>query len=236
MPVYRRNVELHVAPALGRIPLRRLRVQQIEAFYDELLHPRDGREGMAPKTVYGIHLVIRGALGEAVRRGILTRNVALVVCAPRLRSIPKVEQEAWTAEELQAFLRAAAGHRLFAPLWLAAFTGMRHNELLGLRWDDLDETRRTLSINRGLIAIGYELDESRGKTAKRPTARRPRRQHRRRAPDLAALATHRAARRRHRAVRADVHRRSRRDHPTPRHLPDFRAHRAPRRREGDPTP
>ena len=162
---YRRNVELHVSPALGRIPLRRLRVQQIEAFYEELLHPRDGRDGMAPKTVYGIHLVIRGALTEAVRRGILTRNVALLAHAPSMRSIPKVEQQAWTAEELQAFLRAAAGHRLFAPLWLAAFTGMRRNEVLGLRWDDLDETKQTLSINRGLIAIGYELDESRGKTA-----------------------------------------------------------------------
>ena len=43
---------------------------------------------------------------------------------------------------------------------------MRHNELLGLRWADFDETRRTLSLNRGAIAIaiGYELEETRGKT------------------------------------------------------------------------
>ena len=33
--------------------------------------------------------------------------------APKLRAIPKVEQQAWTAQRLQQFLRAVAGHRLF---------------------------------------------------------------------------------------------------------------------------
>jgi integrase len=81
-----------------------------------------------------------------------------------LRSIPKVEQQAWTAEQLRTFLRAAAGHRLFPALWLSAMTGMRRSELLGLRWTEIDFDKATVSINRGLVAIGYELHESRGKT------------------------------------------------------------------------
>lgn len=161
---YRRNVERHILPSLGRIPLRRLRPHHLEALYSSLLH-RGDRTGLAPKTVYEIHLVIRGALTDAVRRGLVTRNVALIAHAPRMRAIPKVEQRSWTAEELQAFLRAAAGHRLFSALWAAAFTGMRRNELLGLSWDDLDIAKATLSINRGLVAIGYDLQETRGKTA-----------------------------------------------------------------------
>ena len=149
---YRRNVERHIVPALGRIPLRRLRPHHLEAFYATLLRG-DGRAALAPKTVYELHLVIRGALGDAVRRGLIARNVALVAHAPRMRAIPKVEQRSWTAEELQGFLRAAAGHRLFAALWTSAFTGMRRNELLGLCWEDLDTDKATLSINRGLVAI-----------------------------------------------------------------------------------
>lgn len=160
---YRRNVERHVLPALGRIGLRRLRPHHLEAFYDRLLHPVDGR-GLAPKTVYEIHLVIRGALNDAVRRGLVTRNIALVANALRLGSITKVEQRSWTTEELQAFLQTAAGHRLFPALWLSAFTGMRRNELLGLRWDDYDAARETVSINRGLVAVAYEVHETRGKT------------------------------------------------------------------------
>ena len=105
--------------------------------------------------MYEVHLVIRGALTDAVRRGLLSRNVALVAHAPRLRAVPKVEQQAWTADELKVFLRAAAGHRLFPAVWVAAVTGMRRNELLGLPWDDFDAAKATLSINRGLIAIGW---------------------------------------------------------------------------------
>lgn len=40
---YRHNVEGHIVPALGRIGLRRLRAHHLEALYDGLLHPRDGR-------------------------------------------------------------------------------------------------------------------------------------------------------------------------------------------------
>jgi integrase len=161
---YRRYVDKHVVPALGRIGLRRLRPHHLEALYDGLLHPRDGRAALSPKTVYEIHLIVRGALGEAVRRGLISRNVALVAQAPRLRSIPKIEPSSWTADELRAFLRAAAGHRFFAALWLGAFTGMRRGELLGLRWEDFDERAATLSVNRGIIAIDYEVHETRGKT------------------------------------------------------------------------
>jgi integrase len=161
---YRRNVERHVLPALGGIGLRRLRPDHLEALYGRLLHPRDGTVGLAPKTVYEVHLVIRGALADAARRGLVSRNVALAAHVPRRRSIPKVEQQAWTATELRTFLRAAPGHRLFPAFWVAALTGMRRNELLGLRWDDFDSVAATLSVNRGLIAVNYELHETRGKT------------------------------------------------------------------------
>lgn len=161
---YRRNIENHIVPALGHIGLRRLRPHHLEAFYDRLLHPTDGRRPLAPKTVHERHLIVRGALDDAVRRGLIGRNVALIAHAPRLRSISKVEQQSWTAEELRAFLRAAAGHRHFVALWLSAFTGMRRNELLGLRWDDFDEKAATISVNRGLVAVPYELHETRGKT------------------------------------------------------------------------
>lgn len=167
---YERNVDRHVIPALGRIGLRRLRHHHIESFYDRLLTPNAERPALAPKTVYEIHLVIRGALDEAVRRGLLTRNVALIARSPRLGAIQKTEAQAWTADQLQQFLRAATGHRLFPLLWLAAMTGMRRNEVLGLKWDDIDFKRKTISLNRGLVAIGYELHQTRGKTR---NARRP---------------------------------------------------------------
>lgn len=64
-----------------------------------MLHPTDGSRPHAPKTVYEIHLIIRGALDHALRRGLVSRNVALAASASKLRAIPKVEETAWTATE-----------------------------------------------------------------------------------------------------------------------------------------
>ena len=161
---YVHKTQRHILPTLGRKRLRRLRPEDLERLYNAMLQPKDGTRALAPKTVYEVHLIIRGALDHALRRGLVSRNVALAASAPKLRAIPKPEQKTWTADELQAFLRAAAGHRLFPALWLSANTGMRRSELLGLKWSDLDVAKKRLSINRGLVAVGYELHESRGKT------------------------------------------------------------------------
>lgn len=167
---YERNVQRHILPTLGRIGLRRLRHHHIEALYDKLLTPKAERRALAPKTVYEVHLVIRGSLDVAVRRGLVTRNVALIARSPRLKTSQKTEAQSWTAQHLQQFLRATAGHRMFPLLWLAAMTGMRRNEVLGLKWGDIDFKKNTLSLNRGLVAIGYDVHQTRGKTR---NARRP---------------------------------------------------------------
>ena len=125
--------------------------------------------GLAPKTVYEIHLIIRGALADALRRGLVTRNVALVARAPKQRSLQRIEGISLTDDELRQLLRTAAGHRFFPIYWLTAMTGMRRNEVLGLKWPDIDFTKQRLHLNRGLVAVGYEVHQTRGKTK---TARR----------------------------------------------------------------
>jgi integrase len=159
---YRRNVELHITPTLGRIPIRRLRDKHLEELYEQLAHRQHACA--VAKTVLEIHLIVRAALADALRDDYVTRNVALSARVPRPPAIRTPEAQSWTAEQLQVFLRAAAGHRLFPAFWTLAMTGMRRSELLGLRWSDIDLDAGTLSINRGLVAVGYDLHESRGKT------------------------------------------------------------------------
>jgi len=165
---HERNVQRHILPVLGRIGIRRLRYQQIESLYESLLHPDEGR-GLSPKTVYEIHLVIRGALTDAHRRGLVTRNVALVARAPKQHSLQRIEGVALADNELRLLMRTAVGHRFFPVFWLTAMTGMRRNEVLGLRWPDIDFAKKRLHLNRGLVAVGYEVHQTRGKTK---TARR----------------------------------------------------------------
>ena len=69
-----------------------------------------------------------------------------------------------TAADLRTFLHHARGHRLFPALWLAATTGMRRGEVIGLRWFDVDLAAATLSVHRSVTCAGYRLCEMNGKT------------------------------------------------------------------------
>jgi integrase len=165
---YRRLIELHVVPHLGAVSLRRLRAEQLEALYAQLLvgGRRDGRGGLEPKSVLEVHIVLRKALGDARRRGLVTHNVAEDAEAPKRRR-PNAPFRAWNAQQVQAFLLAARSYRLFPAFWLAAKTGMRRFELLGLRSGDVDLDAGHISISRALVSVAYVLHDSPGKDSKR---------------------------------------------------------------------
>jgi integrase len=168
---YRRVIELHVVPRLGTVPLHRLRAQHLEGLYADLLANgrRDGRGGLDGKTVLEVHVIIRKALADARRKGLVVHNVADDAEAPKRRR-PTNQLRAWNLQQLQGFLASARSHRLFPAFWLAVTTGMRRSELLGLRWSDIDLDNGHLAISRALVSVAYELYDSPGKTR---SARRP---------------------------------------------------------------
>ncbi|MGI8608892.1 MAG: site-specific integrase [Candidatus Dormibacteria bacterium] len=64
----------------------------------------------------------------------------------------------WSPAELRQFLVEVSDERDY-PLWrLAACTGMRRGELLGLRWSDLDFDRATLVVVRQLVRNGAVVE------------------------------------------------------------------------------
>jgi integrase len=149
----------YINPALGDIPLRRLRLDHLEAFYAGLA-ATGGRHGtgLAPKTVREVHMIIRAALDLAVRRELLGQNVADKAHLRATRAGGAVART-WTDSELARFLAAARHHRLYPALHLAAHTGMRRGEVVGLRWCDLDVARRRLAIRRTLQCVGGQSVE-----------------------------------------------------------------------------
>ena len=163
---YQRMIRLHVLPHIGDMVLRKLRPEQLEQLYTQLLeHGRsDGKGGLSPKTVLEIHVILRAALGDALRKRYLRDNPARTANAPRHRRTTRRTHRVWTADQLRCFLQLTAGARHHATFWLAANTGMRRSELLGLRWDQIDVTARRLSVCRSVVSIGYQVHESAGKT------------------------------------------------------------------------
>jgi integrase len=144
---YEQYVRVHAIPTLGRIRLGRLTPQHFQRLYQEKL-----AAGLSPTTVSHLHTVLHGAFAEAVRWGLLSRNVVALARPPRK---VHVEVVALTVEQARALLAAAAGNRFEVLFILALKTGMRRGELLALHWEDVDLDKGVLQV-RGTLRRTHE--------------------------------------------------------------------------------
>jgi integrase len=135
---YEIYVRLHTVPTLGKTRIAKLTPQQLQALYSKKLE-----EGLSPTTVFHIHATIHRALQQAVRWGVIARNVAGLVDPPRRT---RQEMKTYSSEQARILLDAAVGERLEALYILAITTGMRQGELLGLRWKDVDLDEQVLRV------------------------------------------------------------------------------------------
>ena len=174
---YRIYAEAQVLPTLGNVPLQALTAAHLNRLYADLAEHgrRDGRGGLKPKSVRHVHVLLHKALSDAVRWGLLARNVADAADPPR---VPRRERAVWSAEELRAFLEATSGDRLAAMWLLFATTGMRRSELLGLPWRavDLEATPGRLAVVQVVVVIDRQpvvVAEAKTATSRRQLALDP---------------------------------------------------------------
>lgn len=183
---YELHVNKHLVPALGGLALVAATAPRLNTFYADLLSAgrRDGRGGLAPKTVRNIHGTLHKALEDATRWGLLARNPAAYADPPKA---PAAEMTVWSPDQVKVFLDSVRGDRLFAAWMLAATTGMRRGEVLGLRWSDVDLAAARVSVRQIRTVARYKVSTTTPKTAKgtRTLALDP--------ATAAALRTHRAA-------------------------------------------
>ena len=165
--VYERNIQLHINPNIGHVPLQRLQPEDLDGLYAKLLTAgrRNGKAGgLSARSVRAVHTTIQSALSDAVRKGTVVRNVADLADPP---AAGRSEQamSVWTSEELRCFLEAISGHDLYPLYLLAATTGMRRGELAGLTWRNVDLDAARLTVDRQILSVGYNLVEGSLKSA-----------------------------------------------------------------------
>jgi integrase len=112
--------------------------------------------------VRNIHGIIRKALADAMRKGSVTRNVADLADPPRARAR---KMDAWTADELRQFLTSIEDSEWYVPIYLAANTGMRRGEVLGLTWRNVDLDNAHLVVEQQVQSVEYEASVADVKTA-----------------------------------------------------------------------
>jgi integrase len=138
---YEGHVRMHLAE-LHPIAMTRLAPNDVRRLRTHLLAAH-----LAPRSVGYTMTVLRMALRQAVRDGLIPRNVAELVPAPR---IERAEMQTFTPDEARRFLAATADDP-HAALWAILIgLGLRLGEGLGLRWSDVDLAGGSVSIARSL--------------------------------------------------------------------------------------
>jgi integrase len=155
---YTSIVNRHLVPELGATRLQELTADRLTKWYRRLT-----RAGLAPKTVRNVHGVIHKALKDAVKRGLVSQNVA-DVAADELPDLEHHEMRTWSQAQLNAWLASVQDDRLSAAWRLVAYTGLRRGEVLGLRWDDVDLANGAVRVSEALVMVNYTVQVSRPKT------------------------------------------------------------------------
>lgn len=165
---YRRDFARYVAPSLGGVQLQSLTAVQLDRLYSDLLAgrhagPRSGRSASDGKlsgtTVGHVHRLVHKVLADALKKGIVVRNVASAATPPKQVQPGQQELTVWTPDQLRQFLAAVAEHRLSALCRLLVLTGCRRGEALGARWSDIDlETGRWIIRRSRGVVNGSPID------------------------------------------------------------------------------
>jgi integrase len=166
---YEIMIRVHIIPHIGGVKLSKLTPAHVQGAYAAM-----EREGDSGRVRELSHTVLSRALKQAVKWGMIPRNVCDIVDKPKST---KKEIYPLSAEQARLFLTEAENDRLHALHVLAITTGIRQGELLALHWENVN-------LEAGTVSIRYTLRFVKGEPVLAP----PKSAKSRRLIDLPALA------------------------------------------------
>jgi integrase len=143
---YRYVCEKYLLPHLGKHKLVDLTPMHVQRLVTKL------QQATTPLLVNRAHHYLKMILAEAVRLEVIIKNVAKSVKVPKPR---RRELTRWTTDEAAKVLEHvhSTEHPLANYIHLALTTGMRREELFGLRWIDVNFDRAELKVQQCVTFI-----------------------------------------------------------------------------------
>lgn len=155
---YRSHITYHLKPLIGDTLLSKITVPFVRAFEDQM---REGER--SPAMIKRVVGSLGAIIADAQERGLAAHNAVREMRGRRKGRERKREQrhreqlevgrDIPSPAEVKAFLGVLQGR--WRPLLMtAAFCGLRSSELRGLRWSDIDLTKRELRVRQRVDAYG----------------------------------------------------------------------------------
>ena len=164
---YRSILRCQIAPHIGGVKLQDLKASHLTKLYADLETTRSDNKkkvGLSKATIRQVHALMHVVLAFAEQDDILATNVAAKVKQKPKAQSPEVRPPA--DNDLGRLLDALRGSDLYTLVLLAAHTGMRRGELLGLRWAEREPGRTgtdggSLSLRTRRRHAGLQVPEER---------------------------------------------------------------------------
>ena len=168
LSTYESNVgilEHYVIPQIGKMKLKDITPRMLERFYQSLLTTQAVRKctdkkyakysrTVAPETIKRVHKLLHSCFNQAVRWELVDRNPVTYATPPESQL---KEREIWTVETLDKALSLCEDPRLKLAINLAFSCSLRIVELLGLTWDCIDISEKSIQDGEAHVLINKEL-------------------------------------------------------------------------------
>lgn len=152
---YKQIIENHINPALGNVSMQKLSADQVQRYYADELNK------LSANTVLKHHALLKTAFDLAIKQDIISKSPIDRVQKPK-RTF--TEKTPYNAEQLGELISQALCTRLEVVVVLAAYLGLRREEILGLTWDDVNLDNCTINIRRARTSAGNEIISKAPKT------------------------------------------------------------------------
>ncbi len=150
---YHYTYDRYVRDGFGKRKIADIKYSDVLGYYIKLSEEKNLSVG----TIDSIHCILRPTFQLAFRDDIIRKNpcdevmAAFKKCTGNKTGV----RHALSVEEQTAFLKYIENTERFRR-WYPLFsimlgTGMRIGEVLGLRWEDVDLEKRTISVNHALV-------------------------------------------------------------------------------------
>lgn len=148
---YKTNVEKRIVPffRLRKVTLGGLRASDIQDFYTYC----SVELGISNNTIIKYHANISKALNDAVRM----ENIPMTPLKRGMR--PKQVEHTgkfYTLTEAEQLLRCVQGDGVEFPVLMAAFYGLRREEIMGLRWQSIDFDANTITVAHTVVQVSID--------------------------------------------------------------------------------
>ena len=146
----------HIVPKWGNYALDKIKTSEIQLWFNELEN-----SGYSHETLLKIKNNMSPVFDAAVEDGYIARN-PMKSARLNVGGAPTKHHKAIPFEkmrEIRCSIQHIEDERIRRMTTLLCYTGMRFEEILGLKWEDIDTENNWIQINRAVVHPGRNMPE-----------------------------------------------------------------------------